>query len=336
MKTLSIVTGCYNEAENVPELIRRVRAVMAELPAYTYEHIFIDNCSTDATVAVLKTFAAEDRGIKIIVNARNFGHIRSPYHALLQAHGDAVISLVADLQDPPEMILEFVRHWEAGHKVVVGIKTLSRERWWIYRLRGLYYKLVKRLSDVDLLEHFTGFGLYDRQIMDVLRGLREPYPYFRGLISDIGFNIRRVEYTQPERLYGQTKNNFLTLFDMAMLGFTNYSKVPLRLATLLGFSTAVLSLLVGMSYLVAKLIFWQTFSAGMAPVMIGIFFLGSVQLFFMGIVGEYVGAVFTYVQNRPLVVEKERINFGPEPSTRTETTAHGLLTTDHRPLTADL
>jgi polyisoprenyl-phosphate glycosyltransferase len=309
MKTLSIVTPCYNEEGNVAVLIARVRELMARLPAYQYEHIFIDNCSTDRTLAVLRQFAAEDRRVKIIVNARNFGHIRSPYHALLQAQGDAVISLVADLQDPPELILDFVREWEAGHKVVAGIKTRSRESWWMYRLRGLYYKLIKRLADVDLLEQFTGFGLYDRQIMDVLRGLREPYPYFRGLISEVGYNIKRIEYTQPARRQGKTKNDFLTLFDIALLGLTSYSKVPLRLATLLGFFTAILSLLVGLGYLVAKLIFWNSFSAGMAPVVVGIFFLGSVQLLFMGIVGEYVGAVFTYTQNRPLVIEKERINF---------------------------
>ena len=309
MKTISIVTPCYNEEGNIPELIRRVREVMAQLPAYGYEHIFIDNASTDQTLPVLRQFAAEDRRIKVIVNARNFGHIRSPYHALLQAKGDAVISLVADLQDPPDLILDFVREWEAGHKVVVGIKTRSRESWWMYRLRGLYYRMIRRFADVELLEHFTGFGLYDRQIMDVLRGLREPYPYFRGLISDVGYDIKRVEYTQPGRMHGRTKNDFLTLFDMALLGFTSYSKIPLRLATLVGFVTAGLSLGVGMGYLIAKLLFWNTFTAGVAPVMIGIFFLGSVQLIFMGIVGEYVGAVFTYVQNRPLVIEKERINF---------------------------
>ncbi|MEI6107470.1 MAG: glycosyltransferase family 2 protein [Opitutae bacterium] len=309
MRTLSIVTPCYNEEGNVAVLIGRVRELMAQLPAYQYEHIFIDNCSTDQTLAVLKRFAAEDRRVKIIVNARNFGHIRSPYYALLQAQGDAVISLVADLQDPPELILDFVREWEAGHKVVVGIKNRSRESWWMYQLRGLYYKMIKRLADVDLLEQFTGFGLYDRQIMDVLRGLREPYPYFRGLISDVGYNIKRIEYTQPQRLHGKTKNDFLSLFDIALLGLTSYSKVPLRLATLLGFFTAGLSLLVGLGYLVAKIIFWNTFTAGMAPVVVGIFFLGSVQLLFMGIVGEYVGAVFTYAQNRPLVIEKERINF---------------------------
>lgn len=309
MKTISIVTPCYNEEGNIAELIRRVRELMVQLPGYQFEHIFIDNCSTDRTLALLKQFATEDPRIKIIVNARNFGHIRSPYYGLLQARGDAVISLVADMQDPPELIPEFVRQWEAGHKVVVGIKVRSRENWWMYRLRALYYRLIRRFANVDLLEQFTGYGLYDRQIMDVLRGLREPYPYFRGLISDVGYNIRRIEYTQPERFRGQTKNGFFTLFDLAMLGFTSYSKVPLRLATLLGFFTAALSLVVGLGYLVAKLVFWNTFTAGIAPVMVGIFFLGSVQLFFMGIVGEYVGAVFTYVQNRPLVIEKERINF---------------------------
>jgi len=207
------------------------------------------------------------------------------------------------------LILDFIREWEAGHKVVVGIKTRSREAWWMYRARGFYYKLIKRLADVELLEQFTGFGLYDRQIMEVLRGLREPYPYFRGLISDVGYNIKRIEYTQPERFHGRTKNNFFSLFDIALLGLTSYSKVPLRLATLVGFFTAGLSLVVGFGYLIAKLIFWNTFTAGVAPVMIGIFFLGSVQLIFLGIIGEYVGAVFTYVQNRPLVIEKERINF---------------------------
>lgn len=309
MKTLSIVTPCYNEEGNIAELIQRVREVMAKLPAYNYEHIFIDNCSTDRTLEILKHFATEDRRVKVIVNARNFGHIRSPYYALLQAQGDAIISLVADLQDPPDLILGFVREWEAGHKVVVGIKTRSRESWWIYQLRGLYYRMIRRFADVELLEQFTGFGLYDRQIMDVLRGLREPYPYFRGLISDVGYNIKRLEYTQPGRFHGRTKNDIFTLFDMALLGFTSYSKIPLRLATIVGFVTAGLSLGVGMGYLVAKLLFWNTFTAGVAPVMIGIFFLGSVQLIFMGIVGEYVGAVFTYVQNRPLVIEKERINF---------------------------
>jgi len=309
MKKISIVTPCYNEEGNVSELIRRIRAVMGALSGYDYEHIFIDNCSHDQTVPILKRFAAEDHRIKIIVNARNFGHIRSPYYGLLQARGDAVILLVADLQDPPEMIGSFVRKWEGGASVVVGIKTASEESPLIYFLRGLYYKSIKRFASVDLLEQFTGFGLYDRKVMDILRELREPYPYFRGLISDVGFDISRIEYKQPVRRHGKTKNDFYTLFDMAMLGFTNYTKIPLRLATLLGFLAAGLSLLAGFGYLIAKLIFWNNFTAGVAPLLIGIFFLGSVQLLFLGVVGEYVGAVFSYVQNRPLVIEKERVNF---------------------------
>lgn len=309
MKTISIVTPCFNEEENVELLVGRVRAVMSGMPGYAYEHIFIDNCSTDLTLMKLKGLAAVDRRIKIIVNARNFGHIRSPYHGLLQAGGDAVVMLVADLQDPPELMAEFIKKWEEGAKVVVGIKTASRENAIIYGLRGLYYKLIRRFSSVNLLEQFTGFGLYDRKVVDILRGLREPYPYFRGLISDLGYDVVRIEFTQPIRQRGKTKNNFYTLFDMAMLGFTSYTKIPLRLATLTGFVSAGVSLLVGLGYLIAKLVFWNAFSAGMAPVLIGICFLGSVQLFFLGIVGEYVGAIFTYVQNHPLVIEKERINF---------------------------
>jgi len=309
MKTISIVTACYNEEGNVVELVQRVRAVMSGCPMYQFEHILIDNCSTDGTVNKLKALASDDHRIKIIVNSRNFGHIRSPYHALLQAGGDAVILLVADLQDPPEMIKDLILKWEEGFKVVVGVKTASEENKLLYGMRGLYYKAIRRFSTVDLLEQFTGFGLYDRKVVDVLRGLREPYPYFRGLISDVGFDMARIEYRQPVRRHGKTKNDFYTLFDMAMLGFTNYTKIPLRLATLLGFIAAGISFLVGIGYLVAKLLFWNTFTAGMAPVLIGLCFIGSVQLFFLGIVGEYVGAIFTYVQNRPLVVEKERINF---------------------------
>lgn len=309
MKTISIVTGCYNEAENVEELIRQVRVVMGGVTECDYEHIFIDNASQDGTVAILKRIAREDHRVKIIVNTRNFGHIRSPYHGLLQARGDAVICLVADLQDPPELIVEFIKKWEQGFKIVVGIKAQSAESSAMYWLRGLYYKAIRKLASVEMLEQFTGFGLYDRSVMDILRGLREPYPYFRGLIADIGFDICKVPYKQPEREHGRTKNNFYSLFDMAMLGFTNYTKIPLRLATMLGFFSAGISLMIGIGYLVAKLLFWDSFTAGMAPVLIGLCFIGSVQLFFLGIVGEYVGAIFTYVQNRPLVVEKERVNF---------------------------
>jgi glycosyltransferase involved in cell wall biosynthesis len=312
VKTISIVSPCYNEEENVAELVRRVQEVMAGFPQYRYEHLFIDNRSEDRTVEVLKGLAAKDRRIKLIVNARNFGHIRSPFHGLLQARGDAVVGLSSDLQDPPELIARFLEKWAAGAKVVVGVKTSSQENAFIYWLRGLYYRGLRQVATVDLLEHFTGFGLYDRAVMDVLRGLREPYPYFRGLISDLGFDIARVEFTQQRRQRGASKNNLATLLDMALLGLTNHTKVPLRLATTLGFVAAVLSFMVGLGYLVAKLVFWDTFSAGIAPLVLGMFFFGSIQLLFLGLIGEYVGAIFTYVQGRPLVIEKERVNFDVE------------------------
>jgi len=309
VKLISIVTACYNEDENVREVYEQVRKVMAGLPGYDYEHIFIDNASKDRTVAILRELAKEDKRVKVIVNARNFGHIRSPCHAILQARGDAVISIVADLQDPPAMIADFVRKWEEGYKVVMGIKKGSQESILMFALRRLYYRTLRRLSDVELVEHFTGFGLYDRQVIEILKTLGDPYPYFRGLIADIGFEIAKVEYVQPARKLGITKNNFYTLYDMAMLGLTSYTKVPLRLATMLGFASAALSLLVALFYLVYKLIFWNSFELGLAPLVVGIFFFSSVQLIFLGIVGEYVGSIHTYVRHMPLVVEKERINF---------------------------
>lgn len=282
---------------------------MKTLPDYSYEHIFIDNSSTDETVGILKDFAKDDRRIKIIVNRRNFGHIRSPFYGLMQGWGDCVISLFADLQDPPGLIADFIRKWEEGYKVVAGIKTGSKEHPVMYWLRDCYYRLIARLSDVEMIPQFTGFGLYDRAVVDTLRTLKEPYPYFRGLIADIGFEVARVEYVQPKRAHGKTKNNFYTLFDMALLGLTNHTKIPLRLATLVGFFGALLSSLLGVVFLVYKLFFWERWAVGMAPLVIGLFFVGSIQLFFLGVIGEYIGAIYTYSQNRPLVLEKERVNF---------------------------
>jgi glycosyltransferase involved in cell wall biosynthesis len=243
------------------------------------------------------------------LNARNFGHIRSPFYALLQSTGDAVILLVADLQDPPHLIKEFVKKWEEGFKVVIGIKEQSDESAIMFGVRKMYYALINRLSDTELVKNFTGFGLYDKTIIDVLREMHDPYPYFRGLISEIGFDQYRIPYRQPSRKRGITKNNFYSLYDMAMLGITSHSKIPLRLATMLGFVTSFLSLVVAFVYLVYKLIFWNSFSLGIAPMVIGVFFFASVQLFFIGIIGEYMGTIYTQVLKRPLVVEKERINF---------------------------
>ncbi|HTS17512.1 MAG TPA: glycosyltransferase family 2 protein [Verrucomicrobiae bacterium] len=310
-KLISIVTPCYNEEENVREVYEQVRRVMEAQPAYTYEHLFIDNASKDRTVAILKEIVAFDKRVKIIVNARNFGHIRSPFYALLQTQGEAVISIVADLQDPPEMIADFLRNWEQGYKIVVGIKKGSEEAKPMYFVRKLYYRVVGRLAEVELIKDFTGFGLYDKEVIDILREIGDSYPYFRGLICDIGFPRAEIEYFQPLRKRGITKNNFYTLYDMAMLGMTNHSKVPLRLATMSGFLMSIFSMICGIVYLVYKLLFWNSFSVGIAPLVIGLSFFASVQLFFLGIVGEYVGAIHTQILRRPLVIEKERVNLPP-------------------------
>ncbi len=308
MTKISIVTPCFNEEENVYNLYIRVKNVFSNLD-YNYEHIFIDNNSTDQTVKILKEIAAKDKNIKIIINSRNFGHIRSPFYALMQAKGDAVISVVADLQDPPEMINEFIKKWEEGYKIVVGVKSRSRENKLIYFVRKSYYRLVRNISEVDLIDNFTGFGLYDKKIIEILKEVKEPYPYFRGLICEIGFERAIIEFTQPRRVKGVTKNNFYSLYDIAMLGITSNSKVPLRLATMIGFFIGTISLIVAIVYFIIKLVFWQSFSLGLAPLVIGLFFFSSVQLFFIGIIGEYIGIINTKVSNRPLVIEKDRINF---------------------------
>ena len=309
MKHLSIVTPCYNEEDNVEELYNRVRAQVLKLGRYRYEHIFIDNSSRDNTVAVLKRIAARDHNVKIIVNARNFGHIRSPMHAFLQTCGDAVIGIVADLQDPPEMIPEMIAKWEEGYSMVLCIKRTSEENPFMFWIRRKYYAWVQRLSSIQTFENFTGFGLYDRKVVEAVRSYDDPYPYFRGMIAEIGLPYWELSYDQPVRKRGITKNNFYTLYDIAMLGITNLSKVPLRFVTILGFACSALSLLAGLGYLTYKLVFWANFNVGIAPLVIGLFFLGSVQLLSMGILGEYIGSIHTQVQKRPYVVEKERINF---------------------------
>lgn len=309
MKKISVVTPCYNEEANVLEVYKQVQEVFRGLPQYQYEHIFIDNASRDNTVAILKEIARKDHKVKIIVNARNFGHIRSPYYAILQAEGDAVISIVSDLQDPPEMIKVFLEKWESDFKIVIGVKQKSEENPLIFMMRKLYYALIKKISETDHIKNFTGFGLYDKSFIDVLRQLKEPYPYFRGLVAELGFQKLEIPYIQPKRKRGKTSNNFYTLYDMAMLGFVNHSKIPLRLASFIGFGVAMISLLVAVVYLIYKLIFWNNFNAGTAPLVIGLFFFSSIQLFFIGIIGEYIGAIYTQVKDHPLVIEKERINF---------------------------
>ena len=310
-KKISVFTACYNEEGNVADLILAVKKIFDSLPQYTYEHVFIDNCSQDKTVSILREIALTNKNIKVIVNARNFGHIRSPYHGMMQCKGDAVISLVADFQDPPDIIPKFLEKWEEGYKIVIGVKKQSKENPLMYSIRKFFYNLLARASDSDAapVKNFTGFGLYDQGFISILRNLEDPYPYFRGLITELGFERYEVLYVQPIRKSGKTKNNFFTLYDMAMLGFVNHSKLPLRLSAFIGFVTSMMSFLMALVYLTYKLIYWEDFEVGIAPLVIGVFFFSSVQLFFIGVIGEYIGAIHTQVRKRPFVVEKERINF---------------------------
>jgi polyisoprenyl-phosphate glycosyltransferase len=310
MKKISISTSCYNEEENIEELYNQIIAVFKEFKGrYSYEIVIADNHSSDNTPRLLRQLAARDKNVKVILNTRNFGPNRSGYNAFLETSGDAVIVMASDLQNPPAMIKDFLSKWEEGYKVVMAVKSESKESPIIYFLRTVYYKTLAGLSNVELVPHFTGFGLYDRQVVEILRKLQDPYPYFRGLIADIGFEPAVIEFVQPARQFGKTKSNFLYLYEEAMLGLTSYTKIPLRLATMTGFLAAFLSFLIGVFYLVYKLLFWSSFSLGTAPVTIGLFFFASIQLIFLGVVGEYISAIYVHVLNRPLVYEKERINF---------------------------
>jgi glycosyltransferase involved in cell wall biosynthesis len=309
MKKITIMTPCYNEEGNIEDLYLRVKEVFNQLPNYEYEHLFIDNASQDKTVDELKKIAQKDPGIKVIVNARNFGPVRSGYYGILQCYGDAVIFMVADLQDPPALILEFVKKWEEGYKVVKAVKTPMKEGAFFYSARQIFYYLMDNLSDIKVTRNFTGFGLYDQKVINVLREINDPYPYFRGLIEELGFESFSFEYQQQRRKRGISSYNFYRYYSDAMLGITSHSQVPLRLATMLGFALSLLSLLVALGYLIAKLLFWDYFPLGTAPVTVGLFLIASVQLFFIGIIGEYIGLMHMRILKRPLVVERERINF---------------------------
>ena len=310
---VGLVLPCYNEEGNVGELYERLISVFAGLSDHTFEMLFIDNASVDGTVAKIKALIDRDPRVKLIVNARNFGHIRSPFHGMMQSAGDCVIAMCTDLQDPPELIPQFLDYWQRGASMVLGQKRSSQESPTFFALRSLYYRVARAMADVPLLEHVTGFGLYDRRVIEILRGFADPYPYARGMIAEIGLPYVTVPYDQPLRQRGITKNNFYTLFDMAMLGITSHSQLPLRVATLVGFVLSGLSLLVAILFLILKLTFWYALPAGYAPVVIGVFFLGSVQIFLIGLLGEYVGAVLTQVRKRPLVVERERAQSTPRP-----------------------
>ena len=313
MKTISIVVPCYNEEENVIPLSRAITALFEhELADYRYELIFIDNDSRDRTRELLRGLCQSDPGIKAIFNAKNFGQFNSPYYAMLQTSGDCTILMAADFQDPVELIPQYVREWEAGYKIVIGVKKSSQENKLMYWLRGCYYKMIKKLSDVEQSEQFTGFGLYDARFIQVLRSLDDPTPFLRGIVAELGFKRKEISYEQPLRRAGKTSNNFYRLYDAAMLSITSYTKVGLRLATIFGSICAGISMVVALVYLVMKLIWWDRFPAGMAPMLIGMLFLGSIQIFFIGLLGEYIMSINQRVMKRPLVVEEERLNFSPD------------------------
>jgi len=310
MKKISILLPTYNERDNVKPLCSELEKILSEkFPNYDYEIIFIDNYSQDGTRENIVQLCSDNRKIKAIFNAKNFGHIRSPFHGILQATGDCVIAMCADFQDPPELIETFIKEWENGYKIVVGKKRKSKENPFMYLLRAGYYRFIKHVAETEQIEQFTGFGLYDKEFIEILKKIDDPMPYMRGIVAELGFARKEIEYVQNKRRFGKTKNNWYTLYDMAMLGITSYSKIVMRTATISGFIIAGLSFCVAMYYLVMKLVYWDRFPLGTAPVIISIFFLGSIQLFFIGFLGEYILNINTRVMKRPRVVEEKRINF---------------------------
>lgn len=310
MKKISIVLPTYNEEDNVLPLTNTILNILnSELSEYDYEIIFSDNCSTDSTRDKILSLCKTNKKIKAIFNAKNFGQFRSPINAILNTSGDCVLIMASDFQDPPEMISQFVKEWENGNKIVIGIKTKSKENIIMRFIRTCYYKLIKSISEIEHIEHFTGFGLYDRHFIEILKSLNDPEPYLRGIVAELGYKIKQIEFTQPKRKFGISKNNFYSLYHIAMIGITNYSKIPLRIATICGFLLSGISFMFGLIYFIYKLVFWNNFSVGIAPLIIGVFFIGSIQLFFIGLLGEYILNINSYMMKRPLVIEEERINF---------------------------
>ncbi len=313
MKKISVLIPCYNEEENVEAISTALIDVLQkECSQYDYEIVFIDNCSTDKTKEIIRGICERNNKVKAIFNAKNFGQCNSPYYGMLQTTGDCVVSMVCDFQDPVEMIPQFVKEWERGYKIVIGIKSNSEENRLVYTLRSLYYKFLKKFSETEQIEHFTGFGLYDKAFIEVLKGLNDPKPYLRGIVAELGYERKELPYTQRKRRAGKTKNNWYTLYDLAMLSITSYTKIGLRTCTIFGFLLGFISALFGIAYLIYKLVYWDSFVAGMAPVTIGMFLLGAVQLVFIGMIGEYVININQRVMNRPLVIEEERLNFEDE------------------------
>ncbi len=308
MKKISIVTPTFNEEDNIEKLSKCISDEM-EKHNYDYEHIIIDNSSEDKTIPIIKKIAEKDKKVKIIINARNFGHVRSPFHGILQSSGDATILLNSDFQEPPELISDYIKEWEKGFKIVLGQRSASDTNPMTDLGRSFFYKFIKKISEVPLMERTSGTGLFDKEIINQLKKISDPYPYFRGLLSEISSDIKLVKFHQSKRKGGKTKNNFYTLYDTAVLGIIKHSKVPLRLITFIGFFASIVSILIAITFLFYKLLFWESFEVGIAPLIIGLFSVASIQIFLLGFIGEYVMQILTHSRNLPLVVEKERINF---------------------------
>ena len=307
-KTISILTPTYNEAENIEKLCLDISNEMKKMN-YEYEHIIIDNCSTDNTIPIIKKIAEKDKRVKIIINSKNFGIIRSPTYGIMQTSGDAVIYMNADFQDPVELIPKYIKKWEEGAKIVLGEKISSKENSFIFSLRKIFYYIINKISDIDLTQNTTGSGIFDKKIVDYIKKIDDPYPYFRGLLSELGYTIETIKFDQPKRLHGSSKNSFFILYDYAMLGIVKHSRLPLRLMTIIGFVTSILSILVALAFFIYKLFYWNSFELGIAPLIIGIFGIGSIQIFLLGLIGEYVGVLLIHARKLPMVIEKERINF---------------------------
>ncbi len=310
MKKISVILPTYNEEDNVIPLSKEIVNIFNnELNNYDYEIIFTDNNSIDSTREKIISLCQENKNIKAIFNAKNFGQFRSPFNAMINANGDCVILMVSDFQDPPKIIVDFVREWESGYKIVIGIKNKSKENLIMRFIRSLYYKLMKYISDIEHIEHFTGTGLYDKSFIKTISVLDDPDPYIRGIVSELGYKIKKINYEQQKRKAGKSKNNFFTLYNIAMISITNYSKIVLRLATMIGFLFSFLSFIFGLIYFIYKIIYWHSFNVGIAPLILGVFFIGSIQLFFLGLIGEYIVNVNDRIMKRPLVIEEKRINF---------------------------
>jgi glycosyltransferase involved in cell wall biosynthesis len=309
MKKISVVTPTYNEEQNIITLYGRIKDTISKLDNYIFEIIIIDNASSDNTRTLLRELAKKDKSVKLIFNTRNFGHIRSPYWGLMQAHGDAVIYLASDLQDPPEYINRFIDEWEKGWKVVLGTKEKSKTNQITHKLRKLYYLLLDKITDIEIIRDSTGFGLYDKIVINQIRAINDPYPFLRGLISELGYPVKRLQFEQPRREFGVTKNNIYTLYDIALLGIVSHSNIPLRISSFIGYTISILSFILGVAYLVLKINDWYAFPRGVAPIIILMFLFFGLLFIFLGLIGEYISVIYAHIRNRPVVVESERVNF---------------------------